>query len=237
MGPPVGVRSPRAHRLTGFAPHMTLGAMRLLPAALLLAVVLPLRAQEPERLMTASAGAQQLRPGDVLEIRVWGRDEFSGKFQVDENWRIQYPVLGEISIENLTVNQVRERVRAGLEQIFRSPFVTVTPLFRMAVLGEVKASGLYTVDPTLSVLDVVALAGGPTPDGNIKKIRLLRSGQEIRLDFERETLRGRTLSEIGVRSGDEIVVPRKWFTRSDFLVVAALLQVALSIAIFINTTN
>jgi protein involved in polysaccharide export with SLBB domain len=107
----------------------------------------------------------------------------------------------------------------------------------MAVLGEVRSSGLYTVDPTLSVLDVVAMAGGSTPDGNLRKIRLIRGGQEMRVDFEQEALAGRTLSEIGVRSGDEIVVPRKWFTRSDFLLVAALLQVGLSIAIFINTTN
>jgi protein involved in polysaccharide export with SLBB domain len=93
------------------------------------------------------------------------------------------------------------------------------------------------VDPTLSVLDVVALAGGASPDGNLRKIRLIRGGQELRVDFEREAIAGRTLADIGVRSGDEIVVPRKWFTRSDFLLVAALLQVGLSIAIFANTVN
>jgi polysaccharide export outer membrane protein len=213
--------------------------MRTLIAAVLvtLAAVPTARAQAPGGVVSAAGAAYQLRPGDVLMIRVWGQEEFSGQFQVDENWIIQYPVLGEISVENLTVAQVRERVRTGLEQIFRSPFVTVTPLFRMAVLGEVRSSGLYTVDPTLSVLDVVAMAGGATPDGNLRKIRVIRGGTEIRVDFEREALAGRTLSEIGVRSGDEIVVPRKWFTRSDFLLVAALLQVGLSIAIFINTTN
>lgn len=195
------------------------------------------RGQAPGGVVSGAGGAYQLRPGDVLQIRVWGQEEFSGQFQVDENWTIQYPVLGEIGVRNLTVSEVRERVRTGLEQIFRTPFVTVTPLFRMAVLGEVRSSGLYTVDPTLSVLDVVALAGGATPDGNLRKIRLIRGGQELRVDFEREAVAGRTLAEIGVRSGDEIVVPRKWFTRSDFLLVAALLQVGLSVAIFINTTN
>jgi polysaccharide export outer membrane protein len=210
----------------------------LLAAALACAATVSLaNGQAPGGVVTGAGGAYQLRPGDILQIRVWGQEEFSGQFQVDENWTIQYPVLGEISVQNLTVTQVRERVRTGLEQIFRTPFVTVTPLFRMAVLGEVRAAGLYTVDPTLSVLDIVAMAGGSTPDGNLRKIRLIRGGQELRVDFEREALAGRTLSEIGVRSGDEIVVPRKWFTRSDFLLVATLLQVALSIAIFINTAN
>jgi polysaccharide export outer membrane protein len=210
--------------------------MRILLATLALAACVTLAAAQDQGAVVSGTGAgYQLRPGDVLQIRVWGQEEFSGKFQVDEDWNIQYPILGEINVKDLTVAQVRDRVRAGLEQIFRTPFVTVTPLFRMAVLGEVRSAGLYTVDPTLSVIDVVALAGGSTPDGNMKKIRLLRGGTEMQLNFEREALAGRTLSEIGVRSGDEIVVPRKWFTRSDFLIVAALLQVALSVAIFFNT--
>jgi polysaccharide export outer membrane protein len=210
--------------------------MRILLATLALAACVTLAAAQDQGAVVSGPGAgYQLRPGDVLQIRVWGQEEFSGKFQVDEDWNIQYPILGEINVKDLTVAQVRDRVRAGLEQIFRTPFVTVTPLFRMAVLGEVRSAGLYTVDPTLSVIDVVALAGGSTPDGNMKKIRLLRGGTEMQLNFEREALAGRTLSEIGVRSGDEIVVPRKWFTRSDFLIVAALLQVALSVAIFFNT--
>ena len=211
----------------------TLPLLPLLP--LLLTLAAPAAAQEPQGIVTGATAAYRLRPGDVLEIRVWGREEFSGRFQVDENWQIQYPVLGEIDLRDLTVAQVRDSLRSGLEEIFRTPFVTVTPLFRMAVLGEVRSAGLYTVDPTLSVIDVVALAGGPTSDGNMNKIRLLRSGEETRVNFEEETVRGRTLAEIGVRSGDEIVVPRKWLTRDDLLVLLSLLQVGLSIAILINT--
>jgi polysaccharide export outer membrane protein len=213
--------------------------MRILFAAIIgcAMAVSPVQGQAAGGVVSGAGAAYHLRPGDVLQIRVWGQEDFSGQFQVDETWMIQYPVLGEISVQDLTVAQVRDRVRAGLEELFNRPYVTVTPLFRMAVLGEVRSSGLYTVDPTLSVLDVVAMAGGSTPDGNLRKIRLIRGGQEMRVDFEQEALAGRTLSEIGVRSGDEIVVPRKWFTRSDFLLVAALLQVGLSIAIFINTTN
>jgi polysaccharide export outer membrane protein len=208
-------------------------------ATLALSSVLPagLAAQNPEGIVTGAAAAYSLQPGDILQIRVWGREEFSGQFQVDETGMIQYPVLGELNTSGLTVMQVRERIRTELETLFRSPFVTVTPLFRMAVLGEVVRPGLYTADPTLSVTDIVAMAGGPTPSGNMRKINLLRSGEKIIFDFEQEALAGRTLSEIGVRSGDEIIIPRKFFTRQDLLVIVALAQVGLSIAIFVNTVN
>ncbi|HEX9728346.1 MAG TPA: polysaccharide biosynthesis/export family protein [Gemmatimonadales bacterium] len=212
--------------------------LRTTPHLLLLAALItsiPAVAQQPEGVVTTGTVSYRLRPGDVLMIRVWGREEFSGQFQVDENWTIQYPVLGEFTVRDLTVGDVRDQVRQGLETLFRSPFVTVTPLFRMAVLGHVRNPGLYTVDPTLSVIDVVALAGGPASGGNMSRIRLLRGGSETEIDFAQASLRGRTLAEVGVRSGDEIIVPRKWFTREDVLLLLGFTQVLLSIAIFFNT--
>lgn len=208
---------------------------RLLSLAILACVVPPtMHAQEPQGVVTDAGSSYQLRPGDILEVRVWGHEEFSGRFQVNENWTIQYLGVGDIEVRSQTITQVRDRIREELGNIFVNPFVTVTPLFRMAVLGHVRNPGLYTVDPTLSVLDAVALAGGPSSQGNLAKIRVLRAGTEAQFDFERETLRGRTLAEIGVRSGDEIVVPRKWFTREDWVLIVGLAQVALSIAIFIS---
>ena len=208
---------------------------RLLSLAILACVVpVATHAQEPQGVVTGAGSMYRLSPGDILEVRVWGHEEFSGRFQVNENWQIQYPGVGDLEVRSQTIAQVRDRIREELGNIFVNPFVTVTPLFRMAVLGHVRNPGLYTVDPTLSVLDAVALAGGPTSQGNIGKIHVLRAGAEAEFDFERETLSGRTLSEIGVRSGDEIVVPRRWFTREDWVLVLGIAQIALSIGIFIS---
>jgi polysaccharide export outer membrane protein len=189
--------------------------------------------QSPPTIIAPPSSTYTLRPGDVLRVEVWGQQQFSGQFLVDETGHLQYPVLGDIQVSNLTVAALRDRMRQGLEQIFKSPFVTVAPLFRMAVLGEVRAPGLYTVDPTLSVLDVVAMAGGPSPSGNMNKIRLLRAGHEQELSFGQ----GRSLQEMGVRSGDQIVVSRKSFAREDVTFVLGVLQVALSVAILIVTVN
>lgn len=196
----------------------------------------PLHAQQPQPqgVVTGATSGYLVRPGDVLDIHVWGQDTFSGKFQVDVNGMIQYPVLGEIDTRNLTVAALRDTLRAGLSQIFTTPFVTVTPLFRMAVLGEVRAPGLYTADPTMTVVDVVAMAGGATSSGNMRKIRVLRGGKEEEVSFDAGTMGGRSLAEIGVRSGDQIVVPRKWFTREDLALLLSVAQVALSIAIFLS---
>jgi polysaccharide export outer membrane protein len=196
-----------------------------------------LPAQQRDPVISAAASSYTLRPGDIIRIGVWGHEDLSGQFQVNEDGKIQYPLIGEIDLRDLTVAQVRDTIRAGLERLFTTPFVTITPLFRIAVLGEIRNPGLYTVDPTLSVLDVVALAGGPTSNGNMERIRLLRSGAETRVSFEDAAVRGRTLQEVGVRSGDEIVVPRRSFTRSDWQVVLQLVQVALTVAVFVNVVG
>ena len=191
----------------------------------------PLLAQDQPK-GPAPVSSYTIRPGDVLKITVWGHEDFSGQFTVDESSRLQFPILGDIEVRSQTVAELREKVRSGLEQIFKQPFVTIEPLFRMAVLGQVNNPGLYTVNPTLNVLEVVAMAGGPTQAGNLNKIRLLRGGQEIRL-----SLAEGSLQDIGVHSGDQILVPRRSFSRDDVSLVLGVVQVALSIAILVTTIN
>jgi polysaccharide export outer membrane protein len=205
--------------------------------ALLILGALPGAAQEQDQIVSSGALSYTLAPGDIIRIQVWGREELTGQFQVNEEGTIQYPLLGEIDLKDLSVAQVRDSIRAGLAQLFTTPFVTITPLFRIAVLGEVRNPGLYTVDPTLSVLDLVALAGGNTPGGNLNKVRVFRSSGETRVSFEEAQTRGRSLQEMGVRSGDEVVVPRKFFTRSDWQIAFQVVQIALSVAILVNTVK
>ncbi len=186
---------------------------------------------------TDSSPSYRLRPGDVLVITVWGQADYSGEFKVDENGRIPYPVLGEIDTQGKTMTQIREEIRAGLQRIFNDPFVTVTPQFKIAVLGEVNNPGLFPVDPTLTVLDIVAMAGGPGRNGNINKIQLLRGGQTLDLRFDRDRVGALTLQEVGLRSGDQIMVARRSFTGDDLRTLLSVLQLALSVAILVTTLS
>ena len=207
--------------------------MRNLLCLLFLAVTAaPTTAQDQD---TVGSGASyMLRPGDVLQIVVWGQEEYSGSFKVDETGKIPYPVLGEIDTRGKTMAQIRDEIRAALAQIFNAPFVTVTPQFNIAVLGEVRNPGLFPVDPTQTVLDIVAMAGGPNSNGNINKIRLLRGGQTLDLRLERDRVGALTLQEVGLRSGDQIMVARRGFTGDDLRMLLGVLQLALSVAILIS---
>jgi polysaccharide export outer membrane protein len=178
-----------------------------------------------------------LRPGDIVRINVWGQPQFSGQFQVNEHGTIIYPMIGEVQIEGRTVGDLRDSIRDDLEGIFNQPFVSVTPLFRIAVIGEVRAPGLLSVDPTLSLLDVVALAGGTNPDANLNKIRLMRQGDETQLSFRSDAGSAQSLQDIGVQSGDQIYVPQKGITTTEWMLLIQLANLLLGVAILVNTIN
>jgi protein involved in polysaccharide export with SLBB domain len=218
--------------------HRNLRAMRTIISVILIAAVLAgsAFAQEPTPLITTGVSSYSLLPGDVIVINVWGQEAFSGNFQIDEDGRILYPILGEIDTRNVTVAELRDTIRTGLETLFNNPFLTVTPQFRISVLGHVLTPGLYTIDPTLTAIDVVAMAGGPSRNGDLNDIRIRRRGETSSVAYGDEGMRGRTLHEVGVRSGDQIYVQRRWFTRDDLMLVLQIAQVALTIAIFISTT-
>lgn len=172
-----------------------------------------------------------IRPGDMVRIMVWAHPELSGEFPIDEDYNLLFPLIGAINVRTMSVAQLRERLNTDLSQLFQRPFISVTPLFRVAVLGEVLKPGLYSVDPTLTVFDVIALAGGPTRDANQNKLQLIRGGENIRISLEPAAIARSTLRELGMRSGDQVAVPRKSLTLQDWSLI---LQVA-SLALLVYT--
>ncbi len=203
------------------------------PLLILLLAAAPVAAQD-QNVVGSSPAGYTLRPGDVLQVIVWGQEEYSGQFKVDLQGKIQYPILGEINTTNKTLVQIRDELRTGLGEIFNRPFVTVNPQFNIAVLGEVRSPGLFSVDPTLTVLDIVAMAGGPSANGNLNKIRLMRAGQTMNLSFGGDRVGARSLQDVGLQSGDQIMVPRRGFTGDDLRTLLSVISVGLSVAILLR---
>jgi polysaccharide export outer membrane protein len=162
----------------------------------------------------ADSAALALRPGDVVKVQVFGHEELSGEFPIDENLNVTLPVVGEFSVRGMSIADLRARIRHEIGQLYTQSLVTVVPKYRVAVLGEITKPGLYSVDPTMTVYDVLAEAGGPTRDARESRIRLLRGGQEYQVALASEAVARATLRELGIRSGDQIFVPRKPITLS-----------------------
>lgn len=156
----------------------------------------------------------RLGPGDAVRVEAYltgalatgGGASQGGEFQVDAEGYALLPVLGLTRVGGQPFGEVRRAVEDAYAAEFVDARVRVTPLVRVALLGEVRSPGLLTVDPTMALADVVAAAGGLTPAADRRDVRLIRSdGLEV------VTLGEGGLSELRlpVRSGDRIVVGRR----------------------------
>ncbi len=88
--------------------------------------------------------------------------------------------------------------------------VDVAVLRRVQVVGAVQKPGLYHVDPTMTIADAIALAGGVSPDGRTDRVEIIREGQRLRAGTGRMLI-----SQSAVQSGDQLFVPeRSWVSRN-----------------------
>jgi polysaccharide export outer membrane protein len=158
-----------------------------------------------------------LAPGDAIQLAFWREPQLSGDYPIDENGAVVLPLLGARTVTRTPPAALKRTLLDEYAQQVRNQEVRVTFLRRIRILGAVKNPGLYRVDPTMTLGDALALAGGATSEGKLKGIRVFRNGQQVRsrLDINVQLLEQ-------VRSGDQILVPeRSWFARNGPYVVAA----------------
>lgn len=179
-------------------------------------------AQPPTREERAASAADvTLQPGDLIELEIWREEDLSGEFLVDESGTVTLPLVGRFDVRGIPIAQLRDTLIAAYSVELRNPSIIVTPLRRVYVLGEVNEPGLQAVDPTVSLAGAIALAGGATERGDLRRIRVIRNGEEIVNRVRAES----ALSALDVRSGDQIFVgQRSWFERNTTFLVSAILS-------------
>jgi protein involved in polysaccharide export with SLBB domain len=168
--------------------------------------------------LTATGPVDPLRPGDVVRVRIWRETDLSGDFLVDENGVVMLPKLGPTQVTHEPIDRLRAQLMQAYQMYLHDSSIEIIPMRRIRVTGAVRNPGLYTVDPTVTVADALALAGGATPQGKRDRVLLIRG--EMSIDARLSPSEDRTLSPL--RSGDQLFVPeRSWISRNPRLVIGA----------------
>src|SRR5262245_14248727 len=205
-----------ARRLTGILAGVALGCAGSISQS---------RAVDPP------AAANAIRPGDVVRVRIWREPELSGEFTIDETGTVVLPRLGAVTLGDASAGDVRTRLVSAYEQFLSHSSVEVTLLRRLQVLGAVRNPGLYAVDPTMTVEDGLALAGGVTTDGSPDHIELIRQGAKVPIQLSRRT----PINDAPIRSGDQLYVPnRGWVSRNPAVAVGILSVIATTAVIVLR---
>lgn len=154
-------------------------------------------------------GVYRLAPGDHLDIKVFGEDTLSKKYEVDFSGAIAFPLLGSVPAAGKTASELGEEIRLALSKGYlNDPQVTVDVVdYRpFYVLGEVTRSGEFDYKPGLTVTQAIAMAGGFDYRAEKKRVYIRHSGvdQEMAYDLTPET-------PVYVMPGDTIRVGERFF--------------------------
>jgi len=193
------------------------------------------------RAESAAAGDDVLRsrlrdgdfhPGDRITLWVNGEPALSNTFTVRAGNILVIPSLQELSLKGVLRSELRDVLLREIRRYIRDPEIQVTTLVNIAVLGAVGRPGFYAVPPDAPITDVLMTAGGPSGNADFGRSRVIRDGGDfVDAPRVRRVLEANsTLDEIGVQSGDQIVIgerTHRWQTVSAVLGVVSVLATTL----------
>lgn len=167
----------------------------------------------PDTTLPLRTGDELISPLDLLNISVFGAPDLNGDYQVDIEGHLRLPLVGTVKALGLTAVQLGAVLEQRLgERYLQNPEVTVriseAQKRYLTVDGSVQKPGMYPVEGQLTLLQAVALSGGPTDNANRRKVIVFRQieGKRHAAAFDLRKIRNGDEIDPMVYANDIIVV-------------------------------
>jgi len=178
----------------------------------------------------ASASQQEnadyrIQSGDSLALDFYTNSEFNdNNVTVDPNGKITLRMVGPVQAAGLTPNQLASSINKAYSNELRNPgavvHVNTTPNRQIYVEGEVAKPGAFPLQPGMTAVQALALAGGVTVDSAPNKTVLIRrdacgqpQGSEV--DLASALKKPGSGEDVALVSHDVVVVPRSGIANFD----------------------
>lgn len=154
--------------------------------------------------------------GDVLSISFPAAGELNTSQKVRRDGRITLPLVGEVVVAGLTPTELETALLALYDKqlVTKEVSVSITSSsYAFYVNGAVLRAGKQMSDRSLTALEAIMEAGGPSPSANLKKVTVLRREGE---DFTlykinlKDVLSGKKKGVFQIQPADIITVPEKF---------------------------
>lgn len=164
-----------------------------------------------------------LQPQDVLRVFIFQHDDLnkqSESVSISQEYSISLPLIKSVNLKDRTVRQAEEIIRAAYDKDFLvNPQVTVVVLKyaerSVNVGGAVNSAGriLFPQERGLSIVDAIALAGGPSRIADLKRVKLTRrnsDGETATEVIDVDAMwKGGGREPIALQKDDSIFVPER----------------------------
>lgn len=168
-----------------------------------------------------NAQSLPLGPGDAVNINMPGMEGHEREaVPIGPDGRLTYLQVRDIVAAGLSVDQLRTKLTAELRRYYKSAKVVVTPSAfqsrKIYVLGKVVKNGAINLDRPMSLLEVVAEAGGLETGlfqqntvelADLGRSFVMRGQQRLPLNLEALFLRGDMSQNVCIEPGDYVYFP------------------------------
>jgi protein involved in polysaccharide export with SLBB domain len=147
--------------------------------------------------------------GDQVALVVEGEPAMTATFSVTTGRVIQLPGVGDVPLGGVLRSELTPHLATHLGRFIRQPVVRARSLVRVAVTGQVRTPGYYVLPADAPLTDALMAAGGPLSTGHLERVRVDRDSERLWAGrpLRRALAGGRTLDQMGLVGGDEVVVP------------------------------
>lgn len=156
-----------------------------------------------------------LGPGDELNITLSGLNETDIDAKLNRDGSIKVEYVGLISLTGLTIEQAKQRIFSRMAKSYPALTMGKTKLnvslsngrsVRVTVIGEVERPGAYQVSALATVFNVLYITGGPTVNGTLRNIQVIRNNKMIAtIDLYPFLQKGLLPSDIRLEDQDVLV--------------------------------
>lgn len=139
----------------------------------------------PDQLATPTVGDAIIGPQDTLAIRVFEvKDLTFDAEQVDSSGQLMLPLIGKVQAGGKTTGQLEDELSQRLSKYLQSPQVTVSIVQsasqKVTVEGNVKTPGVFLIRGKTTLMQTIAMAGGPDDEADVHKVAVIRLDNGVR---------------------------------------------------------
>lgn len=153
-----------------------------------------------------------LGPGDRFSVHLWGGVEQTDTATVSRDGKIVLPRLGALTVAGMTFSEAKRFLQETYSQYYPDFEMSVTMdelrTIEVFIFGEAQSPGAYTVSSLSTVLTALYAAGGPTKNGSLRSIRVVRNGSPFRTVDLYNFLTGEfRQGDLRLQTGDALYIP------------------------------
>jgi polysaccharide biosynthesis/export protein len=153
-------------------------------------------------------------PEDVLSVLFWRDKDLSADVSVRPDGQISLLLVNDIKAAGLTVEQLRKNIEAAAAKFVEEPTVSVIVKAinsrKVSITGYVAKIGSYPLLSSMTLLQLIANAGGLGEYAKRDAIRIVRTDEagkitNMKFNYD-DVLDGRAI-DIDLKPGDRVIVP------------------------------